>query len=604
MLDLLLDEGLLESLDVHFARTLQRLGGASDPLVGLGAALASAAPRLGDVCVDLPDLTSGPPLNPDGEAIDAKWPELDGWLEALRASPLTQGDSSPLVLDEHGGLYTRRYWRYQMALVRAVKQRADAQVAKVHLEALKTGLDRMFQTEGRDLQRLAAAVAVFRKLAVITGGPGTGKTTTVVRILALLQEQAAALGHNALRVVLLAPTGKAAARMGEAIQQQLDDLELPEAIRRTLPTSASTIHRALGWQPRTPTRFRHSRQDPLPADVVIVDEASMVDLALMTKLLDAVPDNARLVLLGDKDQLASVEAGAILGDLCHRHDGAFSQGFRDQLLDCVPFDLEPSTHPEPGIWDCIVELDRSWRFEKSPGIGALARSVNAGHAEQALQALAEHDEIEQILPQGDAPPETLIGDRLRSAYAEYLVNQDPMQVLAAFNRFRVLCAHRRGAYGAEHMNRVVRTELARVGIVPGSGDWYHGRPVMVTRNDYGLNLFNGDVGICLIEGRDAMRVWFAGPDGRPRGLHPARLPAHETVFAMTVHKSQGSEFDEVLLVLPPTASPILTRELIYTGVTRARSRVSILADEELLTLATRQRIQRSSGLRRALWGAE
>ena len=604
MLDLLLAEGVLEALDVRFARALETLAGESDPRVALGAALASAAPRLGDVCVDLRALTSSEPLNPDGEPIDAEWPALEGWLGALASSALTTADNSPLVLDEHGGLYLRRYWRYQQTLVQAVERRASAQVDRLDRNALRAGLDRMFETTGRDLQRLAAAVAVLRKLTVITGGPGTGKTTTVVRILALLQEQAAALGDSPLRVLLLAPTGKAAARMGEAIQQQLQDLELPTSIRSNVPTTASTIHRALGWQPRTPTRFRHSRVDPLPADVVIVDEASMVDLALMTKLLDAVPQGARLILLGDKDQLASVEAGAILGDLCHRHDGAFSRAFADTARDLVPFDLQPADRSESGIWDCIVELDRSWRFEKSPGIGALARSVNAGDPEAAAKALQDHVDVERISSDGESPPELLIGERLRDGYADYLVHQDPMAVLEAFNRFRVLCAHRRGAYGAEHLNRVVRAELARVGTVPAAGDWYHGRPVMVTRNDYGLNLFNGDVGVCLAEGSDAMRVWFAGPDGRPRALHPARLPAHETVFAMTVHKSQGSEFDEVLLVLPPLASPILTRELVYTGVTRARKRVTILADEELLALSTRQQIQRSSGLRRALWGTE
>jgi len=551
------------------------------------------------VCVDLHSLTQKPPQDPDGQALDLEWPELGPWLEALRESPLTLTESSPLVLDE-GHLYLRRYWRYQQQLVAAVHRRASHQ-KDVDIELLKQGLDELFGAEEHNLQRLAAAVAVLRKLAVITGGPGTGKTTTVVRILALLQQQAIAQEKPALRVLLLAPTGKAAARMGEAVQQQLQALELPEAIRSALPQQASTIHRALGWRPYSPTRFRHHRLDPLAADVVIVDEASMVDLALMAKLLDAVPQDARLVLLGDKDQLASIEAGAILGDLCHSHDGHFSESFRQATQELVPWDLPPASGEQPGIWDCIVELDRSWRFEQSPGIGQLATSVNAGQAEQARQALQDHDGLELLPVQDDLPPEAIVGERLRHAYASYLTFAEPLQVLEALNRFRVLCAHRRGPFGAEHLNGVVRSELAKVGLVPPGGDWYHGRPVMVTTNDYGLSLFNGDVGVCLEGPEGAMRVWFPGPDGKPRSLHPARLPPHETVFAMTVHKSQGSEFDEVLLVMPAMDSPILTRELVYTAITRARERVSVLAKPEILEIAISRQIHRSSGLRRAVW---
>ena len=602
MLAALQEAGTLEALDLHFARAMQRLAGTDDDRVLLGAALASAAPRAGDVCVDLPSLTAEPPRDLDGEPLDLEWPELEGWLESLRSSPLTQSEGAPLVLDDQGGLYLRRYWQYQGQLVEAVRARALGLAAEVDLDALKSGLDRLFPSQERDLQRLAAAVAVLRRMAVITGGPGTGKTTTVVRILALLQEQAAALGHHALRVVLLAPTGKAAARMGEAIQGQLDDLDIGDDIRVTLPRKASTIHRALGWQPFTPTRFRHHAGDPLAADVVVVDEASMVDLALMAKLLDAVPAHARLILLGDKDQLASVEAGAILGDLCHRHDGRFSSGFHPSVQAMMPFEIEASPRDEGGIWDCIVELERSWRFEASPGIGALARAVNAGLGPRAIATFGDHAELDLLESGPDVPPEAVVGDRLRHGYATYLTFAEPLDVLKAFNRFRVLCAHRRGNQGSEHLNRVVRSELARVGMIPGSGDWYHGRPVMVTTNDYGLNLFNGDVGICLEEPLGGLRVWFVGSDGRPRGLHPARLPSHETVFAMTVHKSQGSEFDEVLLVLPTTASPILTRELVYTGVTRARERVAVLANADVLSVAMAQDIQRSSGLRRALWG--
>ena len=601
MIDALHDAGVLDLLDVHFAQAMARLAGESDARLLLAAALASASPRAGNVCVDLPLLTTQAPRDVDGEPLELEWPELDGWLEALRASPLSQGQAAPLVVDPDGRLYLRRYHRYQGQLVEALQERACSLAPDVDAELLTRGLDRLFTSEERDLQRLAAAVAVLRRMAVITGGPGTGKTTTVVRILALLQEQALARGDHALRMVLLAPTGKAAARMGEAIQAHIDGLDIGDDIRATLPREASTIHRALGWLPFAPTRFRHHRDDPLPADVVVVDEASMVDLALMAKLLDAVPPTARLVLLGDKDQLASVEAGAILGDVCHDHDGRISQGFGALVQPHVAWDVQ-ADRDDAGIWDCIVQLERSWRFEASPGIGALARAVNQGQGQASIDAFDQHESLDFIHAEGDAPPEALVGDRLRRGYADYLKTADPVACLEAFNRYRVLCAHRRGTHGSEHLNRVIRNELAQVGAVPFSGDWYHGRPVMVTTNDYGLNLFNGDVGVCLEDPDGSMRVWFSGSDGRPRGLHPARLPAHETVYAMTVHKSQGSEFDRVLLVLPAHASPILTRELVYTGVTRAREQVGVLADADVLREALAQDIQRSSGLRLALWG--
>ena len=566
-LETLQEVGALEALDLHFARTVCRLAGEEHPELLLAAALASRAPGHGHVCADLRRLAASPPADGEGAPLPgATWPELDPWLQRIGDSGLV-GPDAPLHLEDEN-LYLRRYWSYQDELIEALGRRSTEVLEVADEAALSARLDRLFPAGG--LQRDAAELAVRRRLSVISGGPGTGKTFTVARIVALLQEQA----DEHLRVVLVAPTGKAAARLQESLREATEKLgEVGLQLR------ATTIHRRLGWRPDAPTRFRHDRDRPLPADVVICDEASMVDLPLMAKLIDAVPPTARLILLGDRDQLASVEAGAVLGDICH------GEG-------------------EAPIGGCLVHLEKSWRFAEAPGIGALAQAVNAGDDEDALAILdgEEHAEVQRIHAPDDAQPEALVGEAVLEGYRHYAGIDDPVAALAALGRFRVLCAHRRGRFGVEAMNRLIRARLAATGLLHPRGDWYAGRPVIVTRNDYQIELFNGDVGVTLKDPSGRLRVWFEGLDGRCRSFHPARLPPCETVFAMTVHKSQGSEFDEVLLMLPTRGSRILTRELVYTGITRARHRVTVVSDEAVLVDAIGARIQRASGLRRALWG--
>ena len=576
----LLQADWLSPLDAHFAHTMARLSGSSDPLVLLGAAVASRAPAHGHVCAELPQLVLSPILDDEDQPLDMSWPDLDTWLSALRVSGLISRPDrpAPLVMDEAGNLYLWRYWDYQRRMISALHARSGA-AAQVDEGLLAIGLDKLFRdAEPGDLQRAAAEMAVRRKLAVISGGPGTGKTTTVVKVMALVEEQL----PEPARILLVAPTGKAAARMQESVQSQLAQLEAPRVVKAVLEeVEATTIHRRLGWRPSSPTRFRHGRDNPLQADLVIVDEASMVDLALMTKLVEAVRPQARLVLLGDRDQLASVEAGAILGDIC-----------------AAPSDTAQD------LAGSIVHLRRSWRFDDTSGIGNLARSVNAGDATRALEILdgGEHASV-ALLPSGpQSRPDQLLGDRLVQGYRRLAQARDPAQALAALSDFRVLCAHRRGRFGMEALNRLAREQLSRAGLIEGYGDWFHGRPVIVTRNDYGLGLFNGDTGVAMHDEEGRLRVWFEGSGGALRALHPARLPACESVYAMTVHKSQGSEFDRVLLLLPQQPSPILTRELVYTGLTRARSSVTVVSSAEVLRSAIEGRIQRSSGLRAALWG--
>jgi exodeoxyribonuclease V alpha subunit len=460
-----------------------------------------------------------------------------------------------------------------------------------------------------DWQRLAAAVAALKRFAVISGGPGTGKTTTVVRILALLLEQAPA----PLRIALAAPTGKAAARMQEAIRASREALPVDARIRDAIPVEATTIHRLLGFRPGS-VAFRHDRDNPLPVDVLVVDEASMVDVALMTKLARAVPRPSRLILLGDKDQLASVEAGAVLGDICGDSPG-FSPGFRRRLIEVTgqnPADPGSAASREgsaaeagPPIRDAIVQLNRSYRFGQDSGIGRLAQFVNRGDGQSALDLLTR-GECEDIVwrplesPRDLAPRLAEIAGKLGA----YLAAETPEAVLTALDGFRVLCAHRTGPYGVETLNTLITNCLESRRAIRPRAPWYHGRPVLVTANDYNLRLFNGDLGITLADASasDRLRVFFRTADGSVRRLSPARLPEHETAFAATVHKSQGSEAGEILLILPDELTPVMTRELVYTGLTRARRRVEVWGSAAVLAAAISRRLSRSSGLRDALWG--
>jgi exodeoxyribonuclease V alpha subunit len=430
---------------------------------------------------------------------------------------------------------------------------------------------------------------------VISGGPGTGKTTTIVRIIVALHRLAA---DKAPRILLAAPTGKAAARMQEALfhgmAELLSDSEsgfVPDAIE------AKTLHRLLGILPGK-NRIRYTPEFPIPADVIIVDEASMIDLALMARLMQAVPFDARLILVGDKDQLASVEAGSVMGDICA---GVSSFGTEDDD-ESAKANAELSNH--------MVVLRKSYRFKADSGIEELGRAINGGSGGEVMDLLADvgkgnidfkpiaaFGEIEKDLPR-----------LVLETIAPVFDTADPLAALARFDQFKILTPVRKGPCGVEAINQLVEATLRRHGIInpaPGSGgQWYPGRPVMMNRNDYYHHLFNGDVGIATVThigGIPRVRVGFPDGQGQIRYLYPEQLPDHETVYAMSVHKSQGAEFQHVVLILPDKDSPLLTRELIYTAVTRARQTVEIWGRQEILTAAVRRRIHRASGLRKKLW---
>jgi exodeoxyribonuclease V alpha subunit len=367
--------------------------------------------------------------------------------------------------------------------------------------------------------------------------------------------------------------------------------------------------------PRRPTRFLRGADDPLPADVVVVDEVSMVDLALMAKLLDAVPTTARLILLGDRDQLASVEAGAILGDICAGDGAERSAAFVERLtsLGCDGGDA-PGDGAASGLRDCIVRLTHSHRFRAGSGIGAVARAVNAGDATAALAALRRPgdatldrrsaDDATLHVPPEQARDARAIREVAVAGYRDFLSAATPTEALDRLDRFRVLCAHREGAFGAAGLNEAIAGWLEAAGLLRrgGEGGWYHGRPIIVTENAHQLQLYNGDTGV-ILEEEGRPRAFFRAADGDGiRSLAPTRLPAHDSVFAMTVHRSQGSEFARVVLVLPSRPSAVLTRELLYTGLTRARESVLVVGSPAVLRAAIAERVQRASGLRERLWG--
>lgn len=488
-------------------------------------------------------------------------PLTDEEIDFLAGNPLiSDGGRTPLVLHNRR-LYLHRYFQYESRLAEKIRDMAGISIESSNDNAM---LGRYFDHPGPgpDWQREAAKVALARSLTIICGGPGTGKTTTVAKILALLHESG---GQRDLTMALAAPTGKAAMRLSEAMSTSIARLNLPEGIQKALPTSACTLHRLLGVRRGSP-QFRHNHDNPLGWDVVVVDEASMVDLAMMSKLVDAIKPGARLILLGDKDQLASVESGAVLGD-------------------CIR-----------GLPENTVELRETYRFDTD--IQQLASTINGADATAAWGLLTSASPVSRILPAED-----LIG-YISAAYARFmaLVNSrlesmEIHQIFKQFHSFRVLCALHYGNHGVDAINRQVELALLRRGFPCRPEAWYPGRPVLITVNDYGLDLYNGDIGICLPSPENGeLQVWFQGSDGGLRRYPPSRLADCKTVFAMTIHKSQGSEFDEVLVVLPEEDHRILSRELIYTAVTRAKKEVRLVAGKEIFSLALSRNIERASGL--------
>lgn len=554
------EAGVIESADVHVAQRLSAMAGESDSQVMLAVALLVRALRGGSVCLDLRSVEA------QVDTAGLPWPAADEWLAAVRASPLL---GSPQVLRVYHDnlLYLDRYWREE-------QQVADDLLALLtpRAPAVAPDIVRLFPP-GYEEQRAAAGVALLQGLTVLTGGPGTGKTTTVARLLALYAEQAELAGKARLRIALAAPTGKAAVRLQEAVQLEIDKLDAVDH-KRLSGLRATTLHRLLGSRPDSSSRFRHHRGNRLPHDVIVVDETSMVSLTMMARLLEAVRPEARLLLVGDADQLASVEAGAVLADLV---DGL---GARDEAR--------------------VAALKTSHRFGAS--IGELASAIRVGDADQVIDVLRAADGHIEWINAGDPTQhlrKVLVPQALRLRQAAVL--GDAPAALATLDEHRLLCAHRRGPHGVRHWNRQVERWLIEATGEPIWSAWYTGRPVLVMANDYGLGLYNGDTGVTVLH-NGALRAVIASAGG-PLEFATSRLGDIETMHAMTIHKSQGSQADEVTVLMPPEDSRLLTRELFYTAVTRAKVKVRVVGSEAEVRAALARRALRASGLRLRLQAA-
>ncbi|OQR32419.1 exodeoxyribonuclease V subunit alpha [Pseudomonas sp. Bc-h] len=659
LLERWVERGWLRALDKAFVAFLADLDPTADSLVLLAAALTSHQLGHGHVCLDLFETLKEPDfalsLPPEGDLLStpmllpsALLKALDGatWCQALADSVLVAraGDNSeaaaqkPLVLSDRR-LYLRRYWTYERRIDAALHRRltqvepAPSDLAQ-RLEALfgpaSPAPDALI-----DWQKLACALATRGAFSIITGGPGTGKTTTVVRLLALLQSPAVERGKP-LRIRLAAPTGKAAARLTESISHQVQSLQVPEQVRQKIPSDVTTVHRLLGSRPGT-RHFRHHAGNPLPLDVLVVDEASMIDLEMMANLMDALPPHARMVLLGDKDQLASVEAGAVLGDLCRDAEAGMYSPQTQTWLESVSGEdlsksgLQQGDNVQHALAQQVVMLRHSRRFVAGSGIGQLAKLVNQ-QQDQDARSLLVHGDYKDLFSlalkgEQDRALSRLLLDGHGNGpqgYRHYLgvmhaqrpqdltSIDDPRcidwarKVLNAFDEFQLLCAVRKGPWGVEGLNQRITQTLFAAQLIESDQQWYEGRPVLMTRNDYGLGLMNGDIGIALRlpegapeENRQALRVAFPRNDGSGgvRFVLPSRLNDVETVYAMTVHKSQGSEFAHTALILPEALNPVLTKELIYTGITRAKNWFSLIEPRQgVFEEALRRKVKRLSGL--------
>ncbi len=604
----LLKSKSISLLDYHFAQFIEKVSGEENPELALAAALLSHYREKGNTCLDL-SMLAGKPFHNEEEEEVYPYPDLSHWMEKIKNCPAVghSEDFVPIITD-NTRLYLHRYWHYEKSLAESIRERVQSGMEDVDFAILKNSLSRMFPEKERqktDWQKVAAFTAVTRNFCVISGGPGTGKTTTVVKILAILLEL---FENQKLNIALAAPTGKAAARLQESISNAKNHLSCPDVIKNLLPEEVSTIHRLLGTKPDTPY-FRHNAKNPLPCDVLVLDEASLVDLALMSKLFTALKPQSRVILLGDRDQLASVEAGAVLADICgERETEIFSKDFSEKWksMDFESVPMKQSLGKFSPLNDSIIELRENFRFKAESGIGSLSVAIKKGEAASALHIL-KNERHEGLAWKELPPPKSLpqyLGEKIISTFEKVLNAKNYSEAFIYLQQFRILCALKNGPFGVVSVNLLAEKALKKAGLIKTDTDWYHGRPIMVTRNDYSLNLFNGDTGMVLPDPGPEKKLlaFFPGPDGSFKKFLPQVLPEHETVFAMTVHKSQGSEFDQVLLLLPDKSSPVLTRELVYTGITRAKGSVEIWGKEDVFQKAVKNRVERMSGLRDALWG--
>ncbi|MEA1966761.1 MAG: exodeoxyribonuclease V subunit alpha [Thermodesulfobacteriota bacterium] len=616
-IDLLYKNSLIQDIDIRFSDLLLKLAGenASEELylasIFLNSTIvksmhisfdlgACAEKSLGHIFSDI-DISLAEQLE------DVITPSMGMWREKLLKSGVVgfPAEYKPLILDEKNRLYLYRYFEYETNLAQSIKDRVKREKHNIDFDLLKKGISRCFSDKSHaipDWQKIAAVAAVVNNFSVISGGPGTGKTYTVTNILALYLEQ-----KRNLNIALCAPTGKAAARLSESIKKAKLNINFKESIVSRIPETASTIHRLLGVRPGSPY-FRHNINNKLSADLVIVDEASMVSMPLMTKLIQAVSSNASIILLGDRNQLASVEAGAVLGDICRTSDiDSFSTSFCEKYFkitgEHIPVRDDRISN---AVSDAVVELKQSFRFDSESGIAMVSCAVNKGDSVKALELLKQHSDAS--IKFFDLPHAGKLTKMVHRVFKEKI---EPVflcksidQAFTFLENFRILCSHKKGPTGVSRINMIVESMLQEKGFFEKSKKFYKGRPIIILSNDYNLNLYNGDVGIIWEDENREIRAFFPDDKKGFRTFSPARLPVHETLFAMTIHKSQGSEYDSILMILPDKESPILTRELIYTGITRAKTSAVIWMNQDVFKKGVKMRVKRASGLADRLHGDE
>ncbi len=603
--------GIIDAVDFEFTHFLYSSHSQIAANVLLAACLASYFYRQGNVCLILDDYdecnlfaeteTSLQPL---------QTPNLEQWKKELADSPIVgaPGEFKPLLLDNAGRLYLHKLWTQERSLADNLLQKQALANCQVDYEKLKEGLERLFPDVSRDIdwQKIAAAAAILQPLVLISGGPGTGKTRTVIRILALLLEQLQQK-KQVITIALAAPTGKAAARLNSSIYNQKELLNTDPQIIGQLPDNAVTVHKLLGARLHSDT-YKFNKDNKLPCDLIIVDEVSMVDQRLMNSLLLAMKPTARLILLGDKDQLASVEAGSVLGDICKKAENKFSASFFEMLRK-LDMHLPPKsvTNELVSLNDNIVLLERNYRFAANSGIMQLISNIKKGAADKAISLLKDvnYEDIELRNYENFDK----LWENSKSAFRNYFdtveAGKSISVLLGELQQFKILCAHRTGPFGVENLYRQIEQKLRTQKFIKSRDVWYEGRPVIIRKNNYHLQLRNGDIGICRKDEHREWTVCFSrktqtGNDEIVK-IHPERLPLYEAAYALTIHQSQGSEFDEVMVVLPNYSSKILNRELLYTAVSRARKKVSIIAKNKIIKQTINSRLSRKAGLADYLW---
>ncbi len=626
-LNQLVKQQLVRPIDAEFGRFIAtQQGGIKGAIIDesllLLVVLVSVELGKKNACLDLAQLDVNNPLDLKLGQTGFELPGLHDALARLEqygcigtcvsvADGSLSTPNTPLIFHANR-LYLQRYWHYEFSLSSALTDKLNRD-SEVDLAQAGVLFEQLFPAEQQingeiDWQKMACATALIKNFSVITGGPGTGKTTTVTKLLALIV--LLKIGFKAEQkpiIKLVTPTGKAAARLSESIKGAKLKLNVDESSRALIPDEASTIHRLLGVKPHS-SEFIHHQDNRLHLDVLVVDEVSMVDLPMMAKLMAALPEQTKVILLGDKDQLSSVEAGSVLADICagRGNDLVYNQNLLNQIQQITQMDLSGAcgTTSTVSLSDCICLLQKSHRFDDNSGIGQLAKAVNRSDWQRIKQIQQNGDPALTFFGISDKDMRELV-QQSAQAYKPYLTlmaeGAEPKAIIEAFNQFQLLCALRKGAYGVTGINEAIEKQLVKLGLIDNRQLYYAGRPIMISQNDYSLQLFNGDVGLILKDPDTGhLKAWFITPEGKVRSVYPNRLPSHDSVYAMTVHKSQGSEFDQVAMVLPPMAqvmnNKVITKELVYTGITRAKRWFNLFADQRVLEVAIRQTTQRSSGL--------